>query len=107
VPERRGEWIVLIVAGEYRVDPERSEDFLRWREPVVRNSRTERGCIEFVFSLDPLEPGRILLFERWESQDALDEHLSALRSRPPETGPAVPFVHREVVRYDVSASAPL
>jgi quinol monooxygenase YgiN len=46
----------------------------------MRNSRAEDGCLEYTFAADPLEPGRVILFERWESQAALDAHLAALPS---------------------------
>jgi quinol monooxygenase YgiN len=98
---------MLIVAGEYRVEPEHRDEFLRRREARVRTSRSESGCIDFVFSADPLDPGRVLLFEHWVSQEALDTHLSALRAQPPATEPHVAVLHREVVLYKISSSTPL
>jgi quinol monooxygenase YgiN len=98
---------MLIVAGEFRVEPEHREEFLRRREELMRSSRAEAGCIDYVFSPDPLEPGRVVLFERWESDEALAGHLRALRERPPSSEPEIPVLRREVVRYEVAASAPL
>ncbi len=45
----------------------------------MRTSRGEDGCLEYTFAADPLEPNRVILFERWESQAALDAHLAATR----------------------------
>jgi quinol monooxygenase YgiN len=98
---------MLIVAGEFRVEPELREEFLRRHETQMRDSRAEAGCIDYVFSADPLEPGRVVLFERWESQEALDAHIGALRARPPSDEPRPAALHREVVRYEVVVSAPL
>jgi quinol monooxygenase YgiN len=44
----------------------------------MRTSRLEDGCLEYTFAADPLEPGRVILFERWENQAALDAHLAAI-----------------------------
>ena len=38
--------------------------------------RDEAGCLEYTFAADPLEADRVVLFERWASQDALDAHLA-------------------------------
>lgn len=78
---------MVIVAGEFLVDPEEREAFLASRVEAMRRSRAEPGCLEYTFSADPLDPGRVLLFERWESQQALDAHLAALAPRP-APGPA-------------------
>jgi quinol monooxygenase YgiN len=48
------------------------------RIEVMRTSRGEEGCLEYTFAADPLEPDGVILFERWESQAALDAHLAAL-----------------------------
>jgi len=44
----------------------------------MRISRGEDGCLEYTFAADPLEPDRVILFERWESQAALDAHIAAI-----------------------------
>jgi quinol monooxygenase YgiN len=100
---------MLIVAGEFVVDPERRDEFLRDREAGMVISRAEDGCLDYVLSADPLVPGRVVLFERWESPDALDAHLRALRARPvdPAAGPEVPMISREVLRYEIASVGPL
>jgi quinol monooxygenase YgiN len=78
---------VIIVGGVFEVDPAERDAFLASRQEAMRRSRAEAGCLEYTFSADPLVPGRVLLYERWESQEALDAHLDALRSAPPAGGP--------------------
>jgi quinol monooxygenase YgiN len=97
---------MLIVAGEFRVDPEQREEFLRSRMQSMRVARAEPGCVEYVFSADPLDPGRIVLFERWEDDDALAAHLAAARARPQASG-GVHVISSSVVKYDIAASGPL
>jgi quinol monooxygenase YgiN len=95
---------MLIVAGVFEVDPERRDEFLRAKEDVMRTSRQEPGCHAYAFSADPLEPGRVLLYERWEDKPSLAAHLARLRAQPaPEAAP-VPVLSSEVAQYEVSAA---
>jgi quinol monooxygenase YgiN len=97
---------VIIVAGHFVVDPAQRDEFLASRADVTRTSRSEAGCITYAFSPDPLDPGRVLLFERWESKAALADHLAALRERPrPEGG--VEVRESEVQQYEISAVGPV
>jgi quinol monooxygenase YgiN len=81
---------VLIVAGEFEVDPAQRDAFLAGRLDAIRRSRAEPGCLEYTMSADPIDAGRVVLFERWSSQEALDAHLSEVRTAPrPPSGPEV------------------
>jgi hypothetical protein len=70
---------VLIVGGVFEVAPGERERFLGEKEAVIRASRAHDGCLEYTFAADPVEPGRVVLFERWADQAALDAHLALLR----------------------------
>jgi quinol monooxygenase YgiN len=97
---------VIIVAGHFVVDPEQRDEFLRSRADVMRTSRSEAGCITYAFSPDPLDPGRVHLFERWESKAALADHLTALRQGPRRPD-AVEVLEAEVQQYEISAVGPV
>jgi quinol monooxygenase YgiN len=97
---------VIIVAGHFVVDPDQREEFLRSRADVMRTSRSEAGCITYAFSPDPLDPGRVLLFERWESKAALAGHLAALRQRP-RPQDHVEVRESELQQYEISAVGPV
>jgi hypothetical protein len=71
----------------------------------MRASRAEQGNIEYCLAADPIEPGRVILFERWETQAALDAHLARLPSSPPVPGPSP--TRREITIYDVTRERPL
>jgi quinol monooxygenase YgiN len=97
---------VLIVAGTFEVDPEQRDAFLRSREEGMRRSRAEPGCISYVFSADPIEPGRVYLYERWESKDALAAHIAGLQAAP--AAPAgVAVLSSEILQYEISRAGPL
>jgi quinol monooxygenase YgiN len=93
---------MLIVAGTFEVDPELRQEFVKSKEQAMRVSRREAGCHDYVFSADPLEPGRVLLFERWEDKASLAAHLARLGSEPvPEAAP-VPVISSELLQYEIS-----
>ena len=97
---------MIIVAGHIDVAPEQREEFLAGRAQTIRASRAEAGCIEYVFSADSLEPGRVRVFERWESKEALRAHLSALQSAAPAAG-GVPRLATELVQYEAGPGGAL
>lgn len=68
---------MLIVAGSITTEDDGREAFLTAVVPMVTATLAEPGCNEYVFSADPLEPNRILLFELWDDQDALDTHFTS------------------------------
>lgn len=96
---------MLIVGGSFEVDPGQRDEFLAERHDVMRTSRAESGCLEYTFSADPLDPGRVLLYERWASQQALDDHLARLRDAPARR--AVAPRSASIKIYDVAGERPV
>lgn len=97
---------MLIVAGTFQVDPASRAAFLAGREEMMARSRAEPGCITYVYSADPLEPGLVHLFERWESADALAAHLAAMSSHPRPTD-GVTVIAREIQQYEIANFGPI
>lgn len=104
---------MVIVGGWFEVDPNERDAFVAGRVEGMRRSRTEQGCIEYVVAPDPVDPGRVVLFERWESQADLDAHLAAARERqaaPSEGTSNAPSIAPRSVTirvYDVTGERPL
>jgi len=94
---------MVIVMGTFLVEPARRDEFLAEQVERMRASRAEDGCLEYTFSADPLDPGRVLLAERWADQAALDAHLAG----PPPPPLAVSPTSVSIVVYDVAAERPL
>jgi quinol monooxygenase YgiN len=93
---------MIIVGGTFELDPNRREEFLASRHDMMRTSRGEPGCLEYSFAADPIDPRRVVLFERWESQQALDDHLAGLRGRPRSSDTEVKPITSSIVIYDVA-----
>ena len=90
---------MLIIAGSLVVDPPDRAKFLAANSDVVGEAREAPGCLDFVQAADPLDPSRINVFERWDSE----EHLLAFRGagQPPSDSP--PIRSDNVRRYVISA----
>jgi hypothetical protein len=56
---------------------------------------------------DPIEPDRVVLYERWADQAALDAHLAASRQAPPPPPGGVAPKSATVIVYEVSGERKL
>ena len=63
---------MVIVAGHITVDPEQRESYLAGSMSIVEKARRADGCLDFAITADLLDPGRVNLFERWESQAVVE-----------------------------------
>ena len=97
---------MVIVAGTFDLDPDQRDAFLASRIERMHTSRAEPGSLEYTFSADPLDPGRVLLYERWASQADLDAHL-AVPEQPAAPGTKVVPKATSIVVYDVTGERPL
>lgn len=95
----------VIVQGVFSVDPEERERFIEASTEAMQASRAETGCLEYVFAADPLDPSRVVLSERWESMQHLQEHLDGHASRPAQDRPEPRAA--EVVLYEVASATKL
>ena len=77
---------MIIVAGALIVDPPARNAYLQECTSVVAAAREAPGCLDFALSPDLVEPGRINVFERWDSRESVEAfgsgpdsaHLAAL-----------------------------
>jgi quinol monooxygenase YgiN len=103
---------IVIVQGVFVVNPNEREEFLSQSGETMRSSRAEPGCLEYVMAADPLDPGRVILSERWASTDALNEHLRGVSARRKEAaaqggGSGAAPISAEITLYEVASSRPL
>ncbi len=67
---------MIIIAGTVDVDPERRDAALEAGCPHMEATRAQKGCLHYVWSADLLVPGRIYVYEAWETQEDLAAHLT-------------------------------
>jgi quinol monooxygenase YgiN len=68
---------MVIVAGDITVKPKQRESYLAGCMSVVEQARRAAGCLDFAITADLIDPGRVNLFERWESQAAVETFRSS------------------------------
>jgi quinol monooxygenase YgiN len=90
---------MLIIAGWLRVDPGARADYLEGCAAVVTQARTAPGCLDFALTADLLDPARINVYERWES----DEQLLAFRGSGPDAAQTAQIRDADVRKYRISA----
>jgi quinol monooxygenase YgiN len=89
---------MVIVKGHITVDPEQRESYLAGFERVVEKPRRADGYLDFAITADLIDPGRVNLFERWESQAA----VKAFRRSAPHTKQGVAMLSTSVAEYDIA-----
>ena len=68
--------MTVIATGNLYVHPKDRDPWVAAHHAIIQQARSEPGCIDLYLSADPVDEGRINLFEQWESED----HLEAWRS---------------------------
>jgi len=89
---------MVIVAGYLVVDPHEREAYLADCVKVVDQARRAPGCLDFSLSADLVEPGRIVIFERWESQ----ADVETFRGSGPSDEQSAATLAASVAEYDVA-----
>ena len=90
---------MIIVAGKIYLDPDAREGYLDECRQVMELARAAPGCLDFALTADLLEPGRINIYERWES----DEELMTFRGSGPSSDQQTAILDASVNRFRISA----
>jgi quinol monooxygenase YgiN len=88
----------VIVSGHLTVAPDARVDYLQDCAGVVRAARATPGCLDFAIGADLVDPGRINVFERWDSRAAVE----AFRGSGPSDEQNVAILDASVAEYDVT-----
>lgn len=63
---------MIVVAGWLKVEPGNRSAYLDGCRAVVEAARQAPGCVDFSIGGDLVDPGRINVFEQWESVEAVE-----------------------------------
>jgi len=66
----------IIISGTVDMPAENIDAAMKAAAPLIVGALTEPGCQDYDWCPDPLNPGRIRVFERWASEADLDAHLN-------------------------------
>jgi quinol monooxygenase YgiN len=67
----------IIVTGWLRVDPEQRDAYVQECRGLVERARATEGCLDFALTACSVDPGRVVVAERWTSRAALDAFRGA------------------------------
>lgn len=65
----------ILIAGHLVFDGQDCAAIIREGRDFIEASRLEKGCIAYNWSVDPLLPSTIHVFEEWASEAALGAHF--------------------------------
>jgi quinol monooxygenase YgiN len=94
---------MIIVAGYLMVVAADRPSYLANCEAVVAEARASDGCLEFSLSADILDPSRIVVYECWESKQALE----FFRGSGPSSDQAAATIAASVAEYEVASTRSL
>ena len=90
---------MIIIAGSLRVAAHDRSRYLDAVADVALLARRATGCLDFVQAADPIDPERINVFERWDTDD--DVHRFRASGGPELVLP--PLVSADVQKYRVAS----
>ena len=91
---------MLIIAGQHQVDAAKRDRYVADCVAVVEQARAAPGCLDFAISADTVEPDRVNVYERWES----DDDLHCFRGSGPDSEQAAQILDARVRKYRISAT---
>lgn len=65
----------ILIAGRIEFEGDICAGIITGGREHILASRQEKGCIAYDWSVDPLEPGVLHVFEEWESETDLGAHF--------------------------------
>ena len=99
---------MLVIAGSVSLDPAQHAAAVAAARDMMTETRKEPGCISYTFSADLEQPGRFLIFEEWQSADALRAHFAAPHmARFQQAVGGLGVREMKVQRYEVSSVGPV
>jgi len=94
---------MVIVAGHITVEPQQRESYLAGCLSIVEQARGAAGCLDFAITADLIDPGRVNVFERWESRAAVE----TFRGGGPGDDQSAAMLSASVAEYDIADVRPL
>jgi quinol monooxygenase YgiN len=94
---------VIIVSGELEVDAADRDAYLEACREVIVAARRSPDCHAFYLAADPIEPGRINVYEQWDSVAAVE----AFRGSGPSSEQTAAIRDARVDQHEVATTTRL
>ncbi len=73
---------LIVLAGRYKIKPEKKSRFLELANAGLEPTRQEKGNISYSFYEEVGVPNSFIYFEEWQDRQALEEHLKQPYIKP-------------------------
>jgi quinol monooxygenase YgiN len=93
---------MLIIAGSIEVPKEQRDTFVTAHQDLVKRARQAPGCLDVAITADPVDPGRVNSYERWQSWS--DVHAWRAVANAPDMGTTI--LRDDVQAYEIAAVRP-
>lgn len=90
----------IAVAGWVMVDPNKRDERVKEHQELLQRARRAPGCLDLAISADPIDPGRINIFELWQSEAELDAWRAV--ANPPKE--VTPILVDNVQKHEINKS---
>ncbi len=67
---------MILVTGRVQIPEEQRSRFLKVATEMCSRSRQDEGCSGYRFYADLEQPGRYVIIEEWDDDDALQRHFA-------------------------------
>ncbi|MGH9039847.1 MAG: antibiotic biosynthesis monooxygenase [Acidimicrobiia bacterium] len=94
---------MIIVSGAIYVDEADRDAYLQGCREIIMAARKADGCVDFHLSADPIEAGRINIYEEWDSVEAVE----AFRGSGPSSNQMAAIRDARVFQHDVASTQKL
>jgi quinol monooxygenase YgiN len=99
---------MIVIAGTIPVKQEKRDEAARVAAEVARATRREEGCLSYCFYSSVENPGTFLVFEEWESEDALARHFQTPHMKIfMEKIPALVAGAASIRKYQIASVGPM
>lgn len=68
--------MTILIAGTVEMSTENRDRALADAAALMADTRSQPGCVHYVWSADPTSPTRIYVYEYWDSTEDLAAHLA-------------------------------
>ncbi len=90
---------MIIIAGHLTVSRAERDSYVSDCVSVVESARAAPGCLDYSITADTVDPTRVLIYERWESE----HELLTFRGSGPSADQQSTILDADVKRYGISS----
>jgi quinol monooxygenase YgiN len=99
---------MILIVGSVRLPAPKLEAARPFMATMIKASRAEVDCLEYVYSEDVLDPGLIHIKERWTDQAALQRHFNTAHIADwCSCWESLEIAERALFSYEVGAPKPI